>query len=65
MGVGSTGMYVDEKDNVYAATVVGKTFIVKDGKKEETGNLDLVCTFRDGTTKLIVDVDPATLKDPA
>jgi hypothetical protein len=65
MGIGSTGMYTDDNDNVYAAQVVDKSWRVENGVKVLTGNLELWCTFRDGTQRLVSNVDPAKLADPA
>lgn len=91
-GIGSTGLYIDAKDNHYAATVVGRSFKMQPvwrdsagnkigvgtpppgtaippgatSKEEavESGNFEIVGTFRDGTTKLFSEIPAAALFEP-
>jgi hypothetical protein len=63
-GIGSTGLYIDDNQNEYAARVVGRTFKVENGKKIESGNFEVVATFRDGTERLVSDVPASKLFEP-
>jgi hypothetical protein len=89
-GIGSTGLYVDEKENEYAARVVGRSYkmgpvwrdasgakipaptpsspapagaIMKE-EKIESGNFEIMATFRDGTEKLVSEVPADKLFEP-
>jgi len=64
-GIGSTGCYVDDKGNEWAAQIVGRSFEVDpDGKKIETGQFEVLGTFRDGTHHLFSKVPPDQLLEP-
>lgn len=64
--IGQTGVYEDAEGNEYAATVVGRSFSIdRDGKKVESGLIEIVGTYRDGTSRVFSNIDPAALKTPA